>query len=207
MKTQKYLFCFFLTTILAASFGCRIYTDITTNADEGTDFSKFQTFAWLPDQTDTSNLPYNNDIIRNNIRNYFGQSFAERGFKVNLDTPDVLMRIMISNKIKEKVIEYSAIPLSDYYCRYYYGSIYYFPYDFNYYYHNPAYCFSSDYYTKKYEYMEGSITLNVIDRKRNKLVWAGTARGDIYDPDYINKNIHPAVKAIIKKYPVKPIRK
>ena len=54
-------------------------------------------------------------------------------------------------------------------------------------------------------YVEGSITLNVIDRKSNKLVWAGTAKGDIYDAAYINRNIHPAVEAIMKKFPVKAI--
>ena len=54
-------------------------------------------------------------------------------------------------------------------------------------------------------YVEGSITFNVIDRKDSKLVWSGTAKGDIYDPAYINRNIHPAVEAIMEKFPLAPI--
>lgn len=188
--------------------GCGTYTDIFTSADAETDFSKYQTFAWLPDQADSINLPHNNEIIRNNIRNYFGHAFAERGYKVNLDTPDVLLKILIVNRQKEKLVLYDTYPLPYYYRRYYYGSIYHFPYHFDYYYRNhTTYCYPPECTIQKIEYLESSITLNVIDRKKNKLVWSGTAMGDIYDPDYINRNIHPAVEAIMKKYPVKEITK
>jgi len=183
-----------------------MYHDISANSDINTDFSKYRTFAWLPDQMDTTDLPYNNEIIRNNIRNYFGQSFAERGYKIELDSPDVLLRVMITNKKKEQLISYSPNPYPYYYCNYYFGSSYYSPYNFDYYYryHND-YCYPPQYFTEKQEYIEGAIILNVIDRKKNKLVWSGAAKGDIYDPSYINANIHPAVEAIMKKYPVKPI--
>lgn len=209
MNRVKNHFAFLLGLIIILVYtGCDIYTDISASSDVNADFSKYHSFAWLPDQMDTTGLPYNNEIIRNNIRNYFGQSFAERGYKLNLDSPDVLLRVVITNKKKEKVIAYSDNPMPYYYCNYYYGSTYYYPYDFNYYYrYYPGYCYPPNYYTEKQEYIEGSIVLNVIDRKQNKLVWSGIAKGDIYDPSYINENIHPAVEAIMKKYPVKPIIK
>lgn len=53
--------------------------------------------------------------------------------------------------------------------------------------------------------MNGAITLNFIDTKSKKLVWSGTAEGDIYDPSLISKNLHPAVHNILDKYPVKPL--
>jgi hypothetical protein len=209
MNKAKNHFAFLLVTIIILVYtSCNIYRNISTNVAVDTNFSKYRTFAWLPDQTDTTNLPYNNEIIRNNIRNYFGKSFAERGYTVNLDTPDVLLKVFITNKKKENVITYSSNPLPYYYCNYYYGSTYYYPYDFNYYYrYSPGYCSPPNYYSEKQEYIEGSIILNVIDRKLNKLVWSGIARGDIYDPSFIDENIHPAVEAIMNKYPVKPIAK
>lgn len=186
--------------------GCRIYTEISITSDETVDFSKYKTFAWLQDNMDTANTPYNNEIIRNNIRNYFGQCFAERGFSVNLDTPDVLLQIVIVNKKREKNVYYPAYPKPYYYCPYYYCSPYYSPYSFDYYYRYPGkYCYAMGYCKETIQYIEGSITLNVIDRAQNKLIWSGTARGDIYDPEYINENIHPAVKAIMKKFPLEPI--
>lgn len=209
MDRVKNHFAFLLVALIIWVYSsCDVYSNISNSSDIGTDFSKYKTFAWLPDQMDTTNLPYNNQIIRNNIRNYFGKSFAERGYKVDLDSPDILLRVVITNKKKEKEITYSSNPYPYYYCNYYFGSTYYYPYDFNYYYRNHAvYCYPPDYYTEKQEYIEGSIVLNVIDRKQNKLVWSGVARGDIYDPAYINENIHPAVEAIMKKYPVKAIAK
>lgn len=46
----------------------------------------------------------------------------------------------------------------------------------------------------------------MIDAKQNKLVWLGTAEGDLYDPSYIEYNLHPAVYDILTNYPVNTIR-
>lgn len=51
--------------------------------------------------------------------------------------------------------------------------------------------------TQKLEYVNGSITLNFIDKKNSKLVWTGTAEGDIYDPSMVSPDLHPAVHGII----------
>lgn len=203
MKIKNYISAI-LITAMSISTGCGIYTEITVSSDVVTDFSKYKTFAWLPDDIDTATSPYNNEIIRNNLKNYFGRSFSERGYSVNLDTPDVLLQIVIENKKKETF--YPVYPRTNYYCSYYYCSSYYSPYPYDYYYHD-YYHFYCDNMgcKKKITYVEGSITLNVIDRKQHKLVWSGTAKGDIYDHGYINKDIHPAVLRIMKKFPVKPI--
>ena len=198
MKTKIYfLLALFLST------GCEIYTTVSVNADTSTDFSQYKTFAWLPDKADTVNSPYNNEIIRNNLKNFFGLSFVDRGYTVDLDAPDMLLQISIINKQREFLIH----PRPYYHCRYYYRSEYYFPYHSDYYYHNYLYCYPTWSYPEKIKYVEGSITLNIIDRKQNKLIWSGTAKGDIYDPTYINRSIHPAVELIMKKFPIKSHKK
>jgi Domain of unknown function (DUF4136) len=186
--------------------GCSMYPEVYTSSDNTIDFNKYKTFAWLPDRTDTLNSPYNNEIIRNNLRNYVGQCLAERGYKLNLDTPDVLVQAIIKHSVERKEVYFSSYPWTYYYNPYYLGSIYYFPYGWNYYYHwHHMYYMPSDYYVSTVEFREGSITINLIDRRENKLVWSGTARGNIYDPSYINRSIHPAVEAILSKYPIAPI--
>lgn len=50
--------------------GCGVYNNISSDYDRSADFTKYKTFAWLPDK-DSSNTPYNNQIIRNNTINYF----------------------------------------------------------------------------------------------------------------------------------------
>lgn len=204
MKTNFLISAFIVLTIIS----CGIYTEISVTSDESVDFARYKTFAWLPDKADTCNSPYNNEIIRNNLKNYFGQEMAERGYTFNVDTPDVLLQAVIVNKKREIEMHYAVRPRPFYYCNYYYCSVYYSPYPYGYYYrHHNNYYYDRGHFRETIVYVEGSITLNVIDRKANKLVWAGTAKGDIYDPGYINRNIHPAVEGIMKKFPVRVIDK
>ena len=195
--------------LIVMLFACKdTYNKVTADYDKSFDFTKYKTFAWLPDKVDTTNTPYNNEIIRNNIRNYFGQCMSDRGYSFNAENPDVLMRLVIKNIKKEREIStykgsYDSRP-------YYYGSHYYSPYPFGYYYNNYT-TYGDDYAgypnTQKQEYVNGSITLIFIDRKEKKIVWSGTAEGDIYDPSHVSKDLHPAVHSILDEYPVKSLVK
>jgi hypothetical protein len=206
MKTVVPKFIVALAVFLSA---CNIYTDVTVNMPPKTDLTRYQTFAWLPDARDTNNSPYNNEIIRNNIRNCIGKSFTDRGYVLQLDTPDILLQVVITNTPKTKEVIYPVYPPAFYYSRYYFGSDYYSPYPQNYYYKSSRtlYCSPLGYCAEEIDFMEGSITLNVIDREKALLVWSCTAKGDIYDPAYINRSIHPAIISIMKKYPVKSVIK
>ena len=143
---------------------------------------------------------------------------GERGMKANVDTPDVLLQLVVKSVKKEYT---TTSPVYNSYPSYYYSNPYYYPYPNSYYYraHNYSnyYNYSSfnsgnysntnrSYTTQKVEYTQSTITLNVIDVKQNKLVWMGTAEGDLYDPSYIESNLHPAVYDILTNYPVNTIR-
>lgn len=45
------------------------------------------------------------------------------------------------------------------------------------------------------------------DRKLKKLVWTGSAEGNIYDPRYIQYDVHPAIDRIMRTFPLKARRK
>jgi hypothetical protein len=68
--------------------GCGVYTKITSDYDRSVDFTKYKTFAWLPNK-DTAQGEYNNQIIRNNTRNYFTHCM-EREDEIAL-IPDVFL--------------------------------------------------------------------------------------------------------------------
>jgi hypothetical protein len=70
MKTHRKLFHNLIGLLFLAIAGCGVYTNITSDYDRSIDFTKYKTFAWLPDK-DTVGGEYNNQIIRNNARNYF----------------------------------------------------------------------------------------------------------------------------------------
>lgn len=205
---KKLFFVFGIFLLLA---GCsNVYSKVYTDYDRSVDFTKYKTFAWLPDQADTANSPYNNEIIRNNIRNYVGQCISDRGYAFNKENPDLLLQLQIINAKKqdERTTHINPFPYAYYYRPYYLGSLYHQPYRYSYYYNYPWFGYTSGFTTsttQKMEYVKGSITLNVIDRNSKKLIWTGTAEGDIYDPSLISRDLHPAVHRIIAQYPVKPI--
>lgn len=187
-------------------FACEVYYDVATSTDNDINFSNYKSFAWLPDNTDTINRPYNNEILRNNIRNFFGKCFFERGFIFDADSPDVLLQLTIVNQKRNKETVFYQNPWPYYYNRYYYHSIYFHPYHFDYYYRSyPVYYFTPNYYIQNLNYIEGSITLNVYDRKIKKLIWLGSTDVDIYNYKNVNRDIHPAIEAIIEKFPVEPL--
>lgn len=178
--------------------GCNLYTDISTDRDRTADFSSYHTFAWLPDK-DTTSSAYNNGIIRNNTMNYFSHCMGERGLRAEVDTPDVLLELVVTSIKKETTVLSPA-----YYPSY---NPYYYPFPNAYYYRGHyGYPYSSGYSTRQAEYHESTITLNVIDRRTNKLVWSGRAAGDLYDPSFIESNLHPAVFDILREFPIAPIR-
>jgi hypothetical protein len=200
-----------ISLLLLIFSSCSTYTKVHSDYDRSTDFSNYKSFAWLPDKADTTNSPYNNEIIRNNIRNYFGKCMSDRGYAFNAEAPDMLMQLVITNAKKTVERTYNPRPSIYYYRPYYFGSVYYQPYHGGYfyryypeYYYTPSLLAQGVTTTQAIDYVNGAITLNLIDRKQNKLVWAGTAEGDIYDPSVISKDLHPAVHRILAQYPVKP---
>ncbi|XVJ65086.1 MAG: DUF4136 domain-containing protein [Lacibacter sp.] len=174
MKKNKWITASILILIVMLVGCSTTYNAVSSDYDRSVDFTKYKTFAWLPDKSDTNYTRYNNEIIRNNIRNYFGQCISDRGYTFDAESPDLLLQLVITNAKKERVV--TSYPSSYYYSPYYYGSHYYSPYRFGYYYnYYPSYGygysrFSGNSTTQKQEYVNGAITLNLIDRKENKLV-------------------------------------
>ncbi len=185
---------------------CSTFTNIYSDYDRSIDFEQYKSFAWLPDSVtistavDTAKDPrYDNDIVRNNTKNYVNHCLGNRGYLVNSDTPDVVLQLVLLNENKERIITNPSY----YYSDYYYNNRYYYPYYYpNYGYYTYSYWDYYPEYSYKQSYVKGTIILNMYDRKQKKLVWTGIAEGDIYDPAYLQYDIHPAVHEIIKQFPV-----
>jgi hypothetical protein len=217
--------------------GCATtYSVVSTDKDVTADFTKYKTYAWLPDK-DNSNL--NNPIMRNNIKNYFTHEFVDNyGLTANTDMPDVLMEVTVTvaNKIEEHSVPTTVpttvpTPVPNYSYGNYYNTntpnySYGYPYPNNPYPQNPysrhlyyspqpnpynyngyysGYRYQTTYIKHQHQYTESNITINVIDNKRNELVWTVTAQTDIYDNDSKNvqDDIHPAVTKMLEYFPIK----
>jgi hypothetical protein len=118
------------------------------------------------------------------------------------------VQLVLHNEKRERLVTYAPMYYSPYY---YHLNRFYYPYYYPYYDYYTYYGWGCENYYCDYTsasvhrqtYVRGSITVNMFDRKLKKLAWAGTAEGDIYDPSYIQDDVHPALNRIMKKFPVK----
>jgi hypothetical protein len=217
MKTTKIYARLFLIAAIALS-GCAIlYNETYSNYDKSVDFTKYKTYAWLNSHKPHEPTPYENDVIENNAKSYVDHEFKDRGYVIDTVKPDVLMELVLkSEKKTEEVLTSNPYNYTNYTFnnypynhRYndnlYYSNPYYNLYPF--YNYSRPYSYYTGYNTVTREYTQSTITINVIDRASNMLVWTGSAEGDIYDPAYLKDEIHPAVDKILKQYPIKPIKK
>ena len=187
----------------------KIYKDIKSSYDKSVNFKQYKTFAWLPDK-DSAAAKSTFEIKRTSTENYFTHCMGERGYKVNLDSPDVLLELIVKSKTLEKTDPTAPSPYSTTTVTQYgnptlhplsnplkYNKPFTYKY-FNYPKENAA---------LKETYIKNIITLHVIDRVQQKIVWTGTANADLYDTAYQQMNLHPVVYDMLEKYPVKPFHK
>lgn len=191
--------------------GCsqKMYRDIQSNYDRSADFKQYKTFAWLPDK-DSTDAKTIFGLMRNNTVNYFTHCMGERGYKADIDNPDVLLELIIKSETKEKddptlPKPFSTTTVTVYTNPYLHPLSNPFKYNkpFTYKYFN----YPSEKQIPKETYLKNSITLNVIDRVQQKIVWSGTASADLYDAAYLQMNLHPVVYDMLEQYPIRPYYK
>jgi hypothetical protein len=199
--------------ILLLQGSCSTNRNVSADSDKSIDFSQYATFAWAPDSSkgerDGDVMVFDNDIVRNNAKNYVSHALTQRGLLMDVESPDLVLQLVLLNEKKERIITY----YSHRYMGYYYYSPFYFPYYYpysRYYtwygwgYHDPFLDLEAQTVTRTYP--KGTVIINMYDRKLQRLVWTGSAEGDIYDPTFIHFVVHPAIDNILKALPLQPIQ-
>jgi hypothetical protein len=163
-----------------------------TDFDRSADFYQYKTFAWGKSEVDVSNPLYESDLIRKRIRHAVEEEFARRGIVKSNANPDFVVRYHTYTEEKERTT--GGTPYS---YRYFPFRFYPFLYGWGY-----AYPFVDRPQTT--EYTEGTLILDIIDRRSDELVWRGSVSGSVDDESRLRKQIEKGIKAIMKKYPVTP---
>ena len=214
MNSKKVFSKLFLVAAIVIS-GCATYNNIYSNYDKSVDFIKYKTYAWINSNKSPKPALYFNDVIEDNTKSHIDHQFKDRGYTVDTIKPDVLLELVLKSKKKKEVVQtsnpfnYSNYTYYNYPYNHFYHNNFYYGNQFYNFYRNYNYSIPYSYYqgyrTKTIKYTQSTITINVIDRASNKLVWTGSAEGDIYDPQYLKGEINPAIGKILNLYPVKPI--
>jgi hypothetical protein len=188
-----------MIALLTTACSKRVYSDRAS----GVDFSAYKTYAWLPNGKDTTQANvYDNEITYQHIRQAVDNEMSKRGYTVDATNPDLVMLIHLNFENKQQLV---SNPLLGSY-GYYYPGYSYGPWYPSYYYgyYNMPYIYGAG--ISSIQYTQGTLVIDLIDRKKNSLIWRGWTDEIIYDNDDV-KDLFGKVDNIFKKYPVKANKK
>ena len=168
---------------------CAVTTHVETAA--GVDFNNYKTFGWANGNGEKKE-DADNGIVDNNIKNAITTQLENQGWKETSQNPDVILDY---NVMVEKKVNQVSEPIYSYpYTHYYYngwrrrGGYMYYPNDL------------LGYHTYNIPFKEGILTVNMVDAKTNKLIWQGSAQGDVSNSTVTTQEMQSDVTSIFKKF-------
>lgn len=197
---SKVIYIFISTALVTA---CNSFTNLTVKYDKETDFDQFKTYAWLMDADRSGNNDFDNDFIRQRIRNYIGHCLKERQYAIDTLEPDLLVRVKWMAEARQLAMP-DVTDRPFYYDRIYYDDPY-----------APRLSLriskpSQLIYPNRFRITEGKQTyyhngveVIFVDSRTKEVVWNGFTSDDIYDPKTIDKELHPSIHVMMKKFPLK----
>jgi hypothetical protein len=177
-----------LISIIVAVFAsaCAPSVKVSTDYDSSVNFSAYKTFSMYEMKADNVN-----QLNQDRIEKYIRMEMSKRGYVENNTNPDLKVNAVTVLKNRR------GISASTTYAGY--GGFYR-PYR--------AWGVPVTGYTSvtTYDYKDGSLVIDVIDAKADKMVWTGSAVAELYNqPKNPEEAISTTVAKIMAGYPVGPV--
>jgi hypothetical protein len=187
-----------LMGILVGLSSCSTY-DYYAVSNKPVNTTKYQTFAWIPESQSKASSTYNNDIATDKIVEAASAELSKRGFTLQNKNPDLLIKytavVNKETKTYEEPVYYNPparlLPRVGYYRG---RAVYYYSYADPF----PVYVGTR---ARKMQIKEGSIMIDIIERRNSKLIWRGWAEGEVNDAQKAVDDIPTVVANIFKKLP------
>lgn len=157
----------------------------------------YQTFAWLPEGKSKASKVYDNDIATDRIVEATSKALVQKGLQLDNKSPDLLIKytadVKTSTREYNEPVYYNAparlVPRMGFArgrAFYYYSYVNPFP----------VYVGSE---MRQMHVKEGSVMIDLIDRKSGKVIFRGWAEGEIDNPEKAINDIPKVVEGIFKK--------
>lgn len=174
---RKITILFLFISILFSCNTIKVSSDFNNN----TDFSKLKTYAFSKNGIDKVKI---NDIDKKRILRAIDVELYNKGFRKSSIDPDFTINFF--TETNQKVNYY---PSSNYY-----GSAV--PY-------GGMGHYASSWYLNSFRYNEGVLFIDIVDNKKNELVWQGIGKGYIYNdkPEKKSEKINEMVGKILLQFP------
>ena len=171
---------------------CSVTTHVETAA--GVNFNNYKTFGWVNGNGEKIEDRADNDIVDNNIKNAISLQLENKGWKETTQNPDVLLDY---NVMVEKKVSQTSDPIYSYPYTHYYYNRWHRRMGYMYYPNNLV-----GYHTYNIPFKVGTLTVNMIDAKTNKLIWSGSATGDVSSKIVTTQEMQGDVTSLFKKFDV-----
>lgn len=191
---QNLIFCFSFLLILSCGTS-NVQTAKTTDKD----LSNYDSFAYLPNANpDVAGQDYNNEEVTTAVIEVINMNMQEAGYELDREDPDLL--VLVSTKVDNETASRTQPVYAGYPYRAGVTTIspQYSPYYFRGY---NTFNRVVGYDTDTYEYEEGTLVINLVDRETRETVWKGVASDNIYTQG-TNEAIRGLVNDIFEEYPL-----
>ncbi|MFD0975906.1 DUF4136 domain-containing protein [Salinimicrobium gaetbulicola] len=192
LKNAKFLFTLSIA-IMIASCGPKVNTDKRVAVD----MDSFSSYAFLPNQDTIKTSNYDNKLVNEMVIGYINDEMTDQDYRLDREQPDLLVYYHL---MMDEATAVNSVPVYTNYSYYrpgYYVGPYYRDFAYNNYYTIPR---LSGEHIKQVSYKEGTLVIDLIDRRTKEIIWRGTAN-DVISPGDLDAEIRSYVNAIFEKFP------
>jgi hypothetical protein len=201
MKRTSLLICAAMLSLAACySPTANLYQSEKT---PGVDFKKYKTYAWLPAKDTAFTKLASKKTVESALSSAISQQLNNKGMTLDTLTPDCLFTYTL---VLTKTYELGQEPPPVYAPNSNVGAL---PGQYNMYYYVPA---STAMYDpalyqgsmKVTTFRDGTLVIDMIDRKTNQIVWRTDAQGKVNEKDRqgVRPTINEIVPVMFKKFPI-----
>lgn len=189
MKSRSFLALGFYLVVSALALSSCASSGITTSVDSSINFAAYRTFAWLPDST-WQETKYDNAILQRRVEQEVVQLLKTKGYTLDTLHADFLVHHHVTVEERKRVLQapsYLYSPNRYFANRGYFLSMY-----------EPMMVSNR---FREVQYREGTLIVDVVDRKQQRLVWRGWSEQPIESIAEFERSVESRLKDIVAQFP------
>lgn len=182
-----------LTGLLVTSCGPKVDADKKVARS----LSSYSSYAFLPNQDTIQTSNYDNARVNEIVIDEIRTSMQEKNYRLDRNQPDLLVYYHL---MLDEEMAVNANPVYTNYSYYrpgHYVGPYYRNYTYNNYFTVPRIVGSN---VQQIPYKEGTLVIDLIDRRTNEIVWRGSAE-DVIERNNLEAELRSYVDAIFERLP------
>jgi hypothetical protein len=161
--------------------GCASAMTVSSHVRPNVDFAQYRTYDWGPADALPTGDPRldENPVFKDNLQGGIDKQLAAKGYeRASSGAPDLLIHYHAS--VNERI----DVDRAD---------------------RNRGYCYDEDCQVRVFEYEEGTVVVDVVDPRTNRVIWRGWAQDTLTDlidnPDRMRRRVEEAVVRMLSMFP------